>query len=110
MGNSSISSGNTEAFLICDKSLGSNEAEFYTWLREEGFKGGDYHGNFGCPWAHVNITRKLYACGMPGVCKAQPIGNHAITIKEFKTIYEIYKKYEDKELFVFHEERYDYDE
>lgn len=46
---------------------------------------------------------------MPGVCLAQPIGNHAITLEEFITIYDIYKKYEGKDVFVFHSERFDYD-
>jgi hypothetical protein len=46
---------------------------------------------------------------MPGVCLAQPIGNHAITIDEFQTIYAIYKKYDGKDLFVFNDERFDYD-
>ena len=46
---------------------------------------------------------------MPGVSLALPIGNHAITIDEFKTIYAIFKKYEGKELFTFSNERFDYD-
>lgn len=47
---------------------------------------------------------------MPGVGLAEPLGNHAITIEEFKTIYSIYKKYEGKELFVFSSAKFDYDE
>ena len=104
-----ICEGKTEAFLICDRSLGKNEAPFYKWLREEGFTHGYHKGNFGCPWAYVNITRKQFAYGMPGVGIVQPIGEHAITIEEFQTIYSIYKKYEGKNLFVFHSERFDYD-
>ena len=80
----------------------------YSWLRDEGFTFGGYHGNYGCWWAHVNITRKQFAYGMPGVCLALPIGDHAITIEEFKTIYNIYKKYIGKDVFVFHEKRFDY--
>ena len=104
-----IGHGKTEAFLICDKSLQSNDAAFFKWLREEGFTFGGYKGNFGCPWVYVNLTRKQFAYGMPGVSLVQPIGNHAITIEEFQTIYSIFKKYERKELFVFHEKRFDYD-
>ena len=52
---------------------------------------------------------RQYAYGMPGVSLALPIGNHAITIDEFKTIYAIFKKYEGKELFTFSNERFDYD-
>ena len=46
---------------------------------------------------------------MPGVSLALPIGNHAVTIDEFKTIYAIFKRYEGKELFTFSNERFDYD-
>ena len=102
--------GKTEAFLVCDKSLESIHAPFFEWLRQEGFTLGDSHGNFGCYWAFVNITRKLYAYGMPGVQMVQPIGNHAITIDEFKTIYSIYKKYENKDVFVFNSDPFDYEE
>ncbi len=104
-----IGGGKTEAFLVCDKSLGECGAPFFKWLRDEGFRFGGYHGNYGCWWAHVNITRKQYAYGMPGICLAQAIGDHAITIEEFQTVYGIYKKYEGKAPFVFHDERFDYD-
>ena len=104
-----IGGGKTEAFLVCDKSLGSYEASFFSWLREEGFTFGGYHGNYGCWWVYINITRKQFAYGMPGVPLVKEIGNHAITIEEFKSIYAIYKKYEGKGSFVFHSERFDYD-
>lgn len=104
-----IGAGKTEAFLICDKSLGTLDAPFIQWLRSEGFTFGGYHGNYGCCWVYANITRKQYAYGMPGIALVKPIGNHAITIKEFQTIYSIYKKYSGKEVFVFHENRFDYD-
>ncbi|MBQ3391561.1 MAG: hypothetical protein IJG56_04100, partial [Clostridia bacterium] len=97
-----IGCGNTEAFLVCDRSLEKCDAPFFEWLRQEGFTFGGYHGNYGCWWAYINITRRQYAYGMPGIKLVQPIGNHAITIEEFKTIYAIYKKYEGKELYVFH--------
>ena len=104
-----IGGGKPEAFLVCDKSLADCKAPFFNWLQGEDFTFGGYHGNFGCWWVHINITRKLYAYGMPGVSLALPIGNHAITIDEFKTIYAIFKKYEGKELFTFSNERFDYD-
>ena len=56
---------------------------------------------------YIDITRKLYAYGMPGIAIVYVIGEHAITLDEFKTIYAIYKKYEGKELFTFHKERFD---
>lgn len=104
-----ITQGKTECFLVCDKSLESIYAPFYTWLRNEGFTFAGYHGNYGCHFAHVNITRKQYAYGMPGVCLATPIGNHAITISEFMTIYNIYEKYRGKAPLVFHSKNCDYD-
>lgn len=57
----------------------------------------------------MNITRKEYAYGMPGVSLAKPLGNHAITIDEFMTVYSIFKKYEGKGLFVFKSEHFDYE-
>ncbi|MEG0914065.1 MAG: hypothetical protein RSC86_04015 [Oscillospiraceae bacterium] len=105
-----IGGGKSEAFLVCDKSLGAMDAPFYQWLRSEGFSFGGYHGCYGCFWAYINITRKQYAYGMPGVGLAQPIGNHAITIEEFMQIYTIYRKYDGKELFTFHKTRFDYNQ
>jgi len=81
-----IGQGKASAFLICDNSLKTMDPPFIKWLRDEGFTFGGYHGNYGCPWIHVNITRKQYAYGMPGVALAVPLGNHAITMDEFMTI------------------------
>ena len=53
--------------------------------------------------SHVNCMRMV----MPGIAIVYVIGEHAITLDEFKTIYAIYKKYEGKELFTFHKERFD---
>ena len=104
-----ISQGNPEAFLVYDKSLESVHAPFFKWLHDEGFTFAGYHGNYGCCWTHVNITRKQYAYGMPGVPLVTPIGNHAITIEEFMIIYGIYKKYEGKAPLIFHSANCDYD-
>lgn len=53
--------------------------------------------------SHVNCTHMVCRGGdiVPS------IGEHAITLDEFKTIYAIYKKYEGKEIFTFHKERFD---
>lgn len=96
-----IGEGKVEVFLIWDQSLGSLDAPFYKWLNSEGFHFSGYHGNYGCRWVYVNITRKEFAYGMPGVPLAKPLGNHAITINEFYAIYSIFNKYKDKEIFVF---------
>ncbi len=106
--NPRISDG-TAAILVCDESLKSNDALFFTWLREEGFHSWGHHGNYGCWWVYVNLESKLFAPGMPGIPITHPIGRHAITISEFYTIYSIFKQYEGKEVFVFHNERFDYE-
>ena len=101
--------GKKKAFLICDESLKNCDAPFLEFLRKEGYVPGSNKGNYGCPWIYVDITTKQYAYGMPGVALIGEIGGHAITINEFMTIYNIYKKYENKSTFVFHKERFDYD-
>ncbi len=84
-----------ESFLIKDDSLKSMDAPFYKMLRESGFKLAWYKGHYDvCDWCFVNITHKKFAYGMPGVGIVTPIGNHAITIEEFLTIYHMYEKYE----------------
>ena len=50
---------------------------------------------------YINLNTKTIALGMPGIKLFEPIGNHAITIKEFKFIYVIYKKYEGKQVLEF---------
>ena len=52
-------------------------------------------GSWGCPWYFIDIEYKTYKPGRPGVCYGKVIGEHAITFNEFKTIYDIYKKYDD---------------
>ncbi len=82
-----------EAFLIKDDSLTKTDAPFYQWLDEHHFQHAWHKGHYGCEWVFVNISHKLFAYGMPGVEIIKSIGNHAITIDEFMTIYEIYEKY-----------------
>ena len=101
--------GKKKAFLVCDESLKDRSAPFYEFLRRNGYTYGTHKGNYGCPWVHVDITTKQYAYGMPGVSFVGELGNHAITISEFMTIYNIFKKYEGKSLFVFYEKRFDCD-
>ena len=100
--------GKKKVFLVCDESFKDSNAPFFAFLKEEGFSYGSHKVNYGCPWIHVDITTKQYAYGMPGVEPVGTIGDHAITISEFKTIYGIYKKYKDKSLFVFNKKRFDY--
>lgn len=66
------------------------------------------HGWYeGVHWIYVNLNSKLYAPGMPGIPITTALGHHAVTIEEFKTIYNIYKKYEGKSIFTFHQEPFD---
>ena len=91
-------------FLVYDKSLAVHDSDFVKRLKAEGFRDAYYKGCYGCSWVFVSITCKKYAYGMPGIKIVQPVGNHAISIDEFKTIYEIYKKYEGLDPLVFPKE------
>ena len=88
-------------FLVQDESLRVASSEFVNWLREEGFRSAYLKGCYGCSWVFVSITCKTFAYGMPGIKIVQPVGNHAVTIDEFRTIYGIYKKYDGLEPLVF---------
>lgn len=103
-----INSDSVRTFLVYDPTLVKEDKVFLEWLWREGFKFGGHHGIYdGAPWLNINLSLKLYAYGMPGIQVSAPIGNHAITTKEFRTIYGIYKKYEGKGLFLFHEKRFE---
>ena len=78
-------------YLFCLVYIKDREGEFYKYASQEKFK---YVIGGGCPWVFVNINRKTYKPGKPGVCFGPVFGNHAVTIEEFKIIWEIYKKYE----------------
>ena len=99
--------GKKKAFLVCDESFKDSNAPFLEFLRQEGYTYGARKGNYGCRWVHVDITTKQYAYGMPGVEVVGPIGNHAITIDEFMTIYKIFKKYEGLDLLKMNQEEQD---
>ena len=94
----------TAYFLVSDKSiknLGNGKVcNFYNWLLSEGFTRAEIGKGFwaGVSWLYVNINNKTVAPGMPGIKLLEPVGNHAITIDEFKTIYYIYQNYEGKPL------------
>lgn len=79
-----------QAYWIKDKSLADIDAPFYEWIRSEGFEYAWHKGHYSsCPWCFINIDEKLFAYGMPGVQVAKPIGGKAISINEFKQIYEM---------------------
>jgi len=86
-------SDGSACILVYDDSLAEgSDADFYGWLRMEGFKLWDAHGYWkGVTCAYVNLNSKIFAPGMPGIKITTPLGHHGITIQEFKTIYDIYK-------------------
>ena len=87
-------------FLVyydCESNLDSDDNPFLEFLEKEEFSCDA--GFWGCPWYFVDIEEKTYKPGRPGVSYGIEIGGHAITFEEFKTIYEIYKKYDGLGLF-----------
>ena len=66
---------------------------FVTWLEEEGFTLKSTYGG-GRPWVHVFLAEKKYIPGKLGVGFGYCVGDHAISIDDFKVIYDIYRKYQ----------------
>lgn len=85
----------TAAFYIYDDKLShDSDNEFLLWLKEKGFKSEGFgHQNVEHAM-YVNINAKVFNWGMAGVSLATVVGNHAIHIDEFKSIYAIFEKYE----------------
>lgn len=91
-----ISDGSS-CFLVIDhegKKLW--DSPFMKWLTEHNFTSWGCKGHFGCTWVYVNMNSRLFAPGMPGIPITSAIGNHAVTIEEFMTIYQIFDKYNGK--------------
>ncbi len=91
-----ISTG-ASCFLIKDERLKKDwyNTPIYTYLKENGFEAqkGSYSIE-GIDWLYVNIYSKVFAKGRGGIALTKVVGDHAITFEEFKTIYNIFKKYE----------------
>lgn len=88
-------------FLVKDKDLLNGvDSEIAWWLKKEGFEmcKGWWTG---VDWVYININSKTYMGGMPGISVTTPVGEHAITIEEFKAIYSVFKKYEGKTVLSF---------
>ena len=80
---------------------------------------------YGCTnWVFVNLADMTYTRGVGGIQTGRPLKNHAITFGEFKylldvyneygegeildkIVEDVYKKYDGKEIFTFHSERFD---
>lgn len=96
-----------QAFLVYDENLKNLETcEFYKWLKEKGFaidtnnpKGG--YPYWSCPWVHIGLKQKTFCFGVPGVELFESIGGHAITVEEFKLLFEIFEKYRGKPVLEF---------
>ena len=83
------------AIIVYDKSLKDFEnSAFKEYLVSEGFRKWIPGHSYETTWIYININTKVYAKGMPGINVTRHIGNHAVTIDEFKVIYNIFKKYE----------------
>lgn len=84
-------------FLIKDERLKKDwyNTPIYSYLKENGFEAqkGSYSIE-SIDWLYVNIYSKVFAKGRGGIALTKVVGDHAITFEEFKTIYNIFKKYE----------------
>lgn len=88
-------SGGSACILVREKGLDDMDHPFWNWLRDNGFKSWAKHGHYlGVNWVFINLDSMVYAPGMPGVPLAAPIRRHAITADEFRTIWEIFRKYD----------------
>lgn len=85
----------TAAILVRDERFRreGGTQKFFDWLRAEGFS---YycHNHVEYGWAYVNLNSKIFSPGVGGARLAEEFGHHAVTLAEFMTIYNIYKKYE----------------
>ena len=82
------------AIIVCDDTLiNFDDSSFKQYLDSEGFEKWKKGHSFNTSWIYVNINSKFYAKGMPGIGVTSHLGEHAITIDEFKTIYNIFKQY-----------------
>ena len=84
-------------FLVRGPEIAMN-SPFWDWLAARGYSRWSRSRGFfsGVNWVWINLKSKKYVLGMPGVRRAEEIGDHAITVEEFKTILAIFDKYEGK--------------
>lgn len=84
--------------LVYDDSLKDSHSDFYTRLNSEGFTPKRTGGLVfrGQPWVFVKLGSMTYVPGILGIPMGDPIGNHAVTINEFWTLYYMFKSVFDK--------------
>ena len=88
-----ISAGKA-VILVYESGIGDSRHPFWAWLLEEGFHLWLNHGNYGMNWIFINLNSMICAPGMPGIKVTSSIREHAVTVDEFKTIWQIFTKYE----------------
>ena len=95
-----INYGNA-AFLVKGEEVRDPDSGFWQWLREKGYRPWHYGMRVyhGVDWVWINMNSRRYAHGMPGIGMAGEVGDHAITVDEFRVIEGIFDKYRDKPRF-----------
>lgn len=98
------------AFLVATDQATYYDSEILKFLKDEGFEkvGKGMFPN--CPWLFIDLNKKVYSLAIPGIKYTGVIGDHAIKLSEFYTIYNIYKQYENKDVFTFKSKRFDYND
>ena len=100
-------------FLIKDESLLRGwGSPVYRWLYDNGFVSWGTKGVYkGVDWVFVNPYSKVFAPGLRGYKVTSVVCDHAVTLEEFKVIYNIFKKYKGLDvLMMTKEEQEEHDE
>ena len=84
-------------FLVTDEGFENRIPYLTEFFKAEGFRCKYSYENSSAVW--INIETKVYGFSRKGINAPEPIGGHALTVDEFMTIYQIYKKHagQDKE-------------
>lgn len=82
-------------FLVKEKDY---DKTVVPYLRERGYTTAPHSkGKFDMVnLIYINLEKKVYANGIPGIKVGEVIGDHAITFAEFQAIWNIYAKYEGR--------------
>lgn len=88
-------SAGTATVLVLEPGIRDYGHPMWEWLRSEGFT--LLCGGGGTDWVYINLNSMIYMPGKYGIKLASPIREHAITLDEFRTIWNIYRRYEDLE-------------
>ena len=100
-------------FLIKDESLLRGwGSPVYRWFYDNGFVSWGTKGVYkGVDWVFVNPYSKVFAPGLRGYKVTSVVCDHAVTLEEFKVIYNIFKKYKGLDvLMMTKEEQKEHDE